>query len=111
MWRAESGNEEIESVQSTLQYIIPGGEKPVTMSNSPGGVRVTSNTGKYQPYPVTIQNGRLYGGVFSLDREGFVLVRHETKMKNYYDETEVKAVYYPEIEERVRQWTAAYRVL
>ena len=111
MLQSGAQSSQFESVHSTLQYIIPGGEKPVTMSNSPGGVRVTSNTGKYQPYPVTIQNGRSHGGVFSLDREGFVLVRHETKMKNFYDEAEVKAVYYPEIEQLVKQCTGASRVL
>jgi hypothetical protein len=111
MLQSREQSSQYESVQSTLQYIIPGGEKPVTMSNSPGGVRVTNNTGKYQPYPVTILNGRLHGWVFSLDREGFVLVRHETKMKNFYDEAEVKAVYYPEIEQLVKQCTGAARVL
>ncbi|MGZ8453967.1 MAG: CmcJ/NvfI family oxidoreductase, partial [Candidatus Binatia bacterium] len=60
---------QLESVQSTLNYITPGGEKPVTESNLPGEVRVTSNTGNYQAHPVTIRNGRLSGG-FSLDKEG-----------------------------------------
>ena len=40
---------------------------------------------------------------FSLDKEGFLLVRHETKMKDFYDDAEVKRVYYPEIEQLVKQ--------
>jgi len=111
MSQAEQQNQQTVSVRSTLNYAIDTGEKPVTQSNSPGQVRVTENTGKYQAREVTIQNGRLHGGVFSLDREGFLLVRHETKMKNFYDDAEVKAVYYPEIEQLVKQCTGAARVL
>ena len=111
MLQANEQNQQIVSVRSTLNYTVDTGEKPVTKSNSPGQVRVTENTGKYQAREVTIQNGRLHGGAFSLDREGFALVRHETKMKNFYDEAEVKAVYYPEIEQLVKQCTGASRVL
>ena len=100
----------IESVRSTLNYIIPGEEKPVTQSNLPGEVRVTSNTGKYQAHPVTIRNGRLVSG-FTLDKEGFILVKHETKVKDFYNDDEVKRVYYPEIEQLVKQSTGAARVL
>ena len=58
-WKSVQQKNQIESVQSTLNYIIPGGEKPVTQSNLPGEVRVTSNTGNYQAHSVTIRNGRL----------------------------------------------------
>jgi len=99
-----------DSVQSTLNYIIPGDEKPMTMSNLPGEIRVTNNTGKYQAHPVTIRNGRLVGG-FSLDKQGFVFVKHETKVKDFYNDDEVKRVYYPEIELLVKQSIGAARVL
>jgi hypothetical protein len=111
MSHADQQNQPIVSVRSTLNYTVDTGAKPVTKSNSPGQVRVTENTGKYQAHEVTIHNGRLHGGVFSLDREGFLLVRHETKMKDFYDDAEVKAVYYPEIEQLVKQCTGAARVL
>jgi len=110
MLQTSTPNSQFESVQSKLNYIIPGGEKPVTMSNLPGAVRVTSNTGKYQAYAVTIHNGRLASG-FSLEKEGFVFVKHETKVKDFYDEDEVKRVYFPEIEQLVQQATGAARVL
>lgn len=106
-----SQTSEHKSVRSTLNYILDTGEKPVTASNLPGQVRQTENTGKYEAREVTIANGRLHDGVFSLEREGFVLVRHETRMKDFYDDAEVKAVYYPEIEELVKRMTGADRVL
>jgi hypothetical protein len=101
---------EMTAVQSTLNYIIPDGEKPVTMSNLPGEIRVTRNTGKYQAHAVTIRNGRLVTG-FSLEKQGFIFVKHETKVKDFYDDAEVKRVYYPEIEQLVQQATGAARVL
>jgi hypothetical protein len=110
MLQAAEQNQKIVSVQSTLQYIVQTDDKPVTMSNSPGAVRVTRNTGKYQSHSVTIRNGRLIGD-FSLDKEGFMLVEHETKMNDFYNDEEVKRVYYPEIEQLVKQVTGAARVL
>ncbi|HWH79322.1 MAG TPA: CmcJ/NvfI family oxidoreductase [Candidatus Binatus sp.] len=110
MLQTSERSSQIESVRSTLNYIVPGDEKPVTKSNLPGEVRVTSNSGNYQAHSVTIRNGRLVKGL-SLDKEGFVFVQHETKMKDFYNDAEVKTIYYPEIEQLVKQSTGATRVL
>ena len=103
-------NENIDSVQAVLNYIIPTEDKPVTASNAPGQVRVTSNNGKYEGRTVTIRNGRLVKN-FSLEKEGFILVKHETKVKNFYADAEVKAVYYAEVEQLVKQATGAAKVI
>src|SRR5437870_11368545 len=73
------------SVTTSLNYLIDTGEKPVTYSNAPGGPRITTHTGKYEKRSVTIYNGRLSRDGFSLEREGFALVKHETKVANFYD--------------------------
>lgn len=111
MSQTSEKNSAMKSVQSTLNYTVDTGVKPVTQSNSPGQVRVTQNSGKYQAHEVTIHNGRQYDGVFTLDKEGFLLVRHETQVKDFYDDEEVKRVYYPETEQLVKQYTGAARVL
>jgi hypothetical protein len=59
---------------------------------------------------VTIRNGRLSAN-FSLEKEGFVFVRHETEVNDFYNDEEVKSVYYPEIEQLVKQMTGASEVL
>jgi hypothetical protein len=46
-----------------------------------------------------------------LDQHGFQLIRRETRVKNFYDEQEVKTVYYSEVEYLVRKFTGATRVL
>jgi hypothetical protein len=50
-------------------------------------------------------------GRLSLDQHGFQLIRRETRVNNFYDELEVKTVYYPEVEYLVRKLTGATRVL
>jgi hypothetical protein len=52
---------------------------------------VTTHTGKYEERTVTIHNGRLSRDDLSLEREGFILVDRETKVKNFYDEGEVRS--------------------
>jgi len=99
------------SVQAILNYIIDTGKKPVTASNAPGGPRITTHTGQYQEHTVTIHNARLNRDDFSLEREGFVLVNHETQVKNFYDEEEVLSVYYPEIDRLVKEMTGASKVV
>jgi hypothetical protein len=103
--------ENVVSVAASLNYLIDTGEKPVSASTAPGGARVTTHTGKYESRSVTINNGRLSRESFSLEREGFVLVNHETKLTNFYDEEEVRTIYYPEMERLVKQMTGASKVL
>lgn len=103
--------ENVVSVAASLNYLIDTGEKPVSASTAPGGARVTTHTGKYESRSVTINNGRLSRESFSLEREGFVLVNHETKVTNFYDEEEVRTIYYPEMERLVKQMTGASKVL
>jgi len=43
----------------------------------------------------------------SLDREGFVLLRRDTAVRNFVDADEVRAVYYPEVEQLLRETMGA----
>jgi hypothetical protein len=58
-----------------------------------------------------IRNGRLQAQDFALERHGFRFVGHDTKVGNFFDEAEVKRVYYPEMEALVKAETGASRVL
>src|SRR5262249_17362495 len=58
-----------------------------------------------------IFNGRAIAKTFSLDREGFELVRHPTAVKDFYDEAEIKRVYYPAVEAFMRAALGADRVV
>jgi hypothetical protein len=96
-------------VQATLNYFAASSEKPViyTYEPPPG---IPRTTGKSEPHSVLIRNGRLAEDL-SLDRQGFVLVNHETAVRDFYDRNEVERVYYPEIEVLLKQATGAEKVV
>jgi len=67
--------------------------------------------GERKDYEVTIHNARPINNSFSVHKEGFVLVNHTSKVSNFYNEEEVKTVYYPEIESLLlKQFPDASRV-
>src|SRR5207253_5327559 len=49
--------------------------------------------------------------LLSLEREGFVLVRHPTAAKNLYDDDEIARTYYPECVDLVKKATGATRAV
>ena len=97
MLRAERLEGSQPVFEAFINYSVDTGEKPASY----GGINTfdadKKRTGKYQEYKVPIYDGRAAAEQLSLDREGFIFVRHDTKMKDFYDENEVRSVYYPEI--------------
>jgi len=110
MGRPGKREESFESVDTSLMYLVDTGEKPVSHSNAPGTAPI-QHRGRYEERPVTVHNGRPIVDSLSLDRQGFVFVKHETKVKDFYDAEEVRSVYYPEMERLVKQRSGASRVL
>jgi hypothetical protein len=60
---------------------------------------------------VPIYDARVLTESLSLDVQGFVLKRCETAVTNFYDPVEVRSIYYPEVEQLVKQATGAARVV
>jgi hypothetical protein len=58
-----------------------------------------------------VRNGREIAAELSLERNGFVLIEHKTAMKNFFDENELKSVYFPEVERLIREASGASRVV
>jgi len=98
-----------ESVETSLMYIVDTGEKPVSNSVAHGAKPV--HIGTYEDRPATIHNARLLNPPAALEREGFILVVHDTQVKNFYDEDEVRRVYYPEMERLIKAESGAARVV
>ena len=97
-------------LETTASYLADLRVKPVTY-NPPQGTGVTRREGNYARFPVRVHDARPLAGQLSLDRQGFVLVRHDTAVRDFYDEAEIKAVYHAEIEALVKQVTGAARVI
>ena len=111
MSRAERVEETSPVVEALINYSVDIGVKPASYGGIDTFEADKKRTGKYQEYKVTIHDGRVIAKELSLDREGFIFVQHNTKMRDFYDETEVRAVYYPEIGQLVKETSGAKRVL
>jgi hypothetical protein len=51
-----------------------------------------------EPHGLPIHDVRPISGTVSLDREGFAVIRQKSAVKDFYNEDDVKNVYYPEPE-------------
>src|SRR5262249_60471022 len=63
------------------------------------------------PRRVALRNGRPYADGFALERDGFRFVHHDSKVADFYDEDEIRRVYYPEMEALVKAESGASRVV
>jgi hypothetical protein len=99
-----------DQVEATLNYIADTGEKIFTQTGAPGDLDVRSG-GQQDPRRITIANGRPHAAKLGLEQDGFRFVRHDTKMRDFLDEDEVRRVYYPEMEALVKAQSGASRVV
>jgi len=47
----------------------------------------------------------------SLDKQAFILTRHDTAVRDFYDEQEVRSIYFPEVEALIKRETGASKVV
>src|ERR1700751_5368163 len=87
-----------ETIEATLNYFVDTGATPVTLVGAPGDSDTRTGGGESDPRPVVLHNGRPYADRFALERDGFRFVRHDTNVADFYDEDEIRHVYYPELE-------------
>ena len=100
-----------EYIQGVVNYLKSNTEAPASYGGLSQKEADRKRRGNYESHTVTIHNARLLADALSLEREGFVLVRHDTRMKDFYDEEEVRTVYYKETEELVKRTSGAKRVV
>lgn len=97
-------------VHASLNYLAPMAEKPYTYTYTPSpGVAQTNRRVAQQIVP--IRDARAIADRLSLDREGFALMQHESAVSNFYNEDEVRTVYYPECERLLQEATGAASVV
>ena len=101
---------DLKGVVAPLNFLVPMAEKPVAYNYDPPP-GVPQRTGSNEDHRVTIRDARPLIGQLSLDKEGFVLLHHQTAVKNFYNEEEIKSVYYPECERVMKEATGAARVV
>ena len=109
--RIESSDEASRPyVEASLTYLADAKVKPQTY-NPPPGTGVPRRLGNYGQFRARIYDARPVAGELSLDREGFALTHHDTAVTDFYEEKQVRDVYYPEIERLVAAKTGAEKVV
>jgi hypothetical protein len=97
-------------VEALVSYITPGERKPFAYEfDPPAGV--PRRSGSYSDHPVRIRNARELKPPPTLDRQGFALREHRTRVVDFYDKAEVERVYYPELQRLVMEATRASSVV
>ncbi len=88
MSRPERIEQELPSIRAKLNYLVDTEEKPESYGGVSQTVADQQRKGKYAEHEMSVYNGRVIAGELDLNREGFILVRHETKVENFYDKDE-----------------------
>jgi hypothetical protein len=99
-----------DAIEAQLDYLVPTDETPYSYTYDPPP-GVPARSGVSEPHTVTVRNGRAIAAELSLDREGFLLARQATEVADFYDEAEVKRVYYPEVERLAKAVTGAAEIV
>jgi hypothetical protein len=100
-----------DEIAAGLIFVDPKGEPPFLHLAKPSEPDPKRTRGKYDAIEVAVRNGRRFARDASLDREGFLFVRHESGVADFYDDAEIRETYYPEIEALVKGLTGARRVI
>ena len=95
-------------MKAELVYCIDTGEKPVNETKVAGAT--PEYTGTFDTRQMEIQDGRPLADQLSLDVQGFEFAHHDTQVQSFLDAEEIKSIYYPEIEQFVKDHTGAVRV-
>ncbi|MGE0255817.1 MAG: CmcJ/NvfI family oxidoreductase [Alphaproteobacteria bacterium] len=96
----------LASVRTSLNYLAGGNATPFFYPSVAGAAETTYATNA-EAREVVVRDARPIADRFTLDRHGFQLVRHDTRMRNFLDPDEVKRVYEPEVIALVRRHAGA----
>lgn len=98
------------TITASVTFTVRDSELPVTLVNTPGG-GPDDRTGTFVPHDIQIHDGRPIADQLDLDRQGFALRGYPTAVKDFYDDDEVRRVYYPEMERLIVDMTGASAVV
>ena len=98
------------AVAAPMNYLSDTKVKPATY-NPPAVTGVPRREGNYRNFTVRIHSARPIVSELSLDRHAFQLTCHETAVTDFYDENQIRSIYYPEMERLVKEQTGAEKVV
>jgi hypothetical protein len=97
-------------ITAQIPYTVDTGEPLVNETFGPNNIR-RRRSGTLDLRAVDIIDGRDAAAELALERTGFVLVPHDTAVKDFFDPQEIESVYFPEIERLIKKTSGAARVV
>jgi hypothetical protein len=100
---------DLAHVDATLNYLAPMADRPrnYTFDPPPGVPRSNSSA---EPHVVPVHDARAIAADISLDREGFAVLNYRSAVQDFWDEDELRRVYYPESQRVIAEATGASKV-
>jgi hypothetical protein len=100
---------DLPHIDAQLNYLRPMADRPrnYTFDPPPGVPR--SNTA-HEGHIVPIHDARPLASDITLDREGFAVLHQKSAVQDFWDEDEVRRVYYPEVQRVLAEVTGASKV-
>ncbi|HVJ51729.1 MAG TPA: CmcJ/NvfI family oxidoreductase [Aliidongia sp.] len=102
--------ERLPAVEAELSYLVPMADRPRTYTYEPPSGEPWSNT-RHEPHRLPVHDARPSASAFSLDRDGFGLIEQQSAVTDFYDDDQIRRIYYPEAERLLIELTGADRVL
>ena len=96
-------------IEANLNYVAATGEKLVSYAYEPPAGVPKSNV-QVEGRATTIHDLRPAASEFALDEVGFKFLTHRSAVKEFWDEDEIRRVYYPESIDLLKRVTGATEV-
>jgi len=96
-------------VEAELNYLAPMVERPRYYAYEPDPGEPRSNLTP-EPHQIQIHSLRPIADELGLDVQGFALLEQRSAVRDFWDDDEVRRVYYPEAERFLKEATGASRI-
>ena len=104
-----SNTDSLNYVEAELNYLGPMTERPRYYAYETDTGERRSNMA-YDPHIMRIHDLRPIAPELGLDSQGFALLEQKSEVKDFWDDEEIRRVYYPEAERFLTEVTGADRV-
>jgi len=101
--------DQLPYVEAELNYIAPTAERPRYYAYEPGPGDPPPNM-VHEAHTMRIHDMRPITSEIGLDQQGFALVEQRSAVRDFWDDDEVRQVYYPEAERFIAEVMGASRV-
>ena len=101
---------DLPAIDATIVFTARDSERPVDETFNSNTI-ASHREGSTEEHRVTIHDGRPLRDRFQLEEHGFQFIDHKTAMTDFYDSDELKSIYYPEVEQIIKDRTGATRVV